>query len=144
MVSGDIDAVDELLAAYEAEGVRAKRIPVDYASHSTHIEGLRERLLEALSGVEPKRGDVPVYSTVTGTVLDGTGMDAEYWFTNLRQPVLFERATRKLVEDGHAVFVECSPHPCSPSASRRPWTRRAPTRRPAAPCAVARAARTGS
>ncbi|MEK8170188.1 acyltransferase domain-containing protein [Streptomyces sp. M19] len=67
--------------------------------------------METLSGVEPRRANVPLYSTVTGEVLDGSEMDAEYWFTNLRQPVLFEQATRKLMADGHAVFVECSPHP---------------------------------
>ncbi|MEK8170168.1 acyltransferase domain-containing protein [Streptomyces sp. M19] len=111
VVSGDIDAVDELLAAYEAEGVRAKRIPVDYASHSTHIDTLRERLRDALSGIEPRQANIPLYSTVTGEVADGTAMDADYWYTNLRQPVLFEHATRLLLDHAHTAFLEISPHP---------------------------------
>ncbi|MBL0804754.1 acyltransferase domain-containing protein, partial [Streptomyces albidoflavus] len=42
---------------------------------------------------------------------DGSGFDAAYWFTNLRQTVEFEAATRKLLADGYGVFVESSPHP---------------------------------
>ncbi|TDB92244.1 acyltransferase domain-containing protein, partial [Nonomuraea longispora] len=38
VVSGDVDAIDELLAHCEGQGVRAKRIEVDYASHSAHVE----------------------------------------------------------------------------------------------------------
>ncbi|MBL0804934.1 acyltransferase domain-containing protein, partial [Streptomyces albidoflavus] len=34
-----------------------------------------------------------------------------YWFTNLRQTVEFETATRNLLRDGYGVFVESSPHP---------------------------------
>ncbi|MGC5411523.1 acyltransferase domain-containing protein, partial [Streptomyces sp. DT225] len=36
VVSGDVDALDELFAVLEAENVRARRIEVDYASHSAH------------------------------------------------------------------------------------------------------------
>ncbi|MYW47041.1 acyltransferase domain-containing protein, partial [Streptomyces sp. SID161] len=33
VVSGDAEALDELLASCEADGVRARRVAVDYASH---------------------------------------------------------------------------------------------------------------
>ncbi|MFE9599984.1 SDR family NAD(P)-dependent oxidoreductase, partial [Streptomyces hokutonensis] len=39
------------------------------------------------------------------------GLDAGYWLRNLRQTVEFEQTTRVLLEDGHRVFVEASPHP---------------------------------
>ncbi|MBM7173998.1 acyltransferase domain-containing protein, partial [Streptomyces sp. G44] len=38
VVSGDVAELDALLAACEAEEIRARRIPVDYASHSAHVE----------------------------------------------------------------------------------------------------------
>ncbi|MER5853570.1 SDR family NAD(P)-dependent oxidoreductase, partial [Streptomyces sp. NPDC002012] len=111
VVSGDADALDEFREACRAEGVRAKRIDVDYASHSVHVERIRERLLEVLSDLEPRSSQVPLYSTVTGELLDTTGMDAEYWYTNLRRTVLLEKTTRALLSSGHGVFVEVSPHP---------------------------------
>ncbi|MCS0603058.1 SDR family NAD(P)-dependent oxidoreductase [Streptomyces sp. LP11] len=111
VLSGDADALDALRDAIVADGGRAKRLPVDYASHSAHVESIRDRLLADLADVRPRPAEVPFYSTVTGDRADTTGLDAGYWYTNLRQSVLFEPATRALLEAGYGVFVECGPHP---------------------------------
>uniref|UniRef100_UPI001969749E type I polyketide synthase n=1 Tax=Streptomyces sporangiiformans TaxID=2315329 RepID=UPI001969749E len=111
VVSGDVAELDALLAACEAEEVRARRIPVDYASHSAHVEAIHAELLDVLTGLEPRTAEVPFFSTVTADWLDTSVMDAEYWYSNLRQTVRFEEATKCLVEQGHQVFIEASPHP---------------------------------
>jgi acyl transferase domain-containing protein/acyl carrier protein len=111
VVSGAADAVTEFLAECQADGIRARRIPVDYASHSAHVEQLEEQLLAALAPIVPRTSEVPFYSTVTGGLIDTAELDAGYWYRNLRQTVEFERTTEVLVTDGHGVFVECSPHP---------------------------------
>ena len=111
VVSGEPGALDELVAACEADGVRAKRVAVDYASHSAQVEELREELAEVLAPITPRVGAVPLYSTLTGRVEDGSGLDADYWFRNLRATVGFADAVESLVADGSGVFVECSPHP---------------------------------
>ncbi|MFF9520718.1 SDR family NAD(P)-dependent oxidoreductase [Streptomyces achromogenes] len=111
VVSGDPGALDELHALLRAEKVRAKRLPVDYASHSAHVETLRARLADDLAGIEPRATRVPFYSTVTGGPLDTTALGAEYWYTNLRGTVLFEQAVRAAVAAGHQLFIEASPHP---------------------------------
>ncbi|MGC7102578.1 SDR family NAD(P)-dependent oxidoreductase [Amycolatopsis lurida] len=111
VVSGDPGALEELIAACEVDGVRARRIPVDYASHSAQVEQIHEELLEVLASVSPVSASIPMYSTITGAPVDTAGLDAEYWFRNLRQTVEFEQATRTLLGDGYRVFVEVSPHP---------------------------------
>jgi mycoketide-CoA synthase len=111
VVSGEPEALDELLAYYEGEGVRARRIPVDYASHSAQIESIRERLLDELSSIAPRSGEIPFYSATTGTPFDTAGLDGSYWYTNLRQTVYFYEATRALVKDSVTTFIEMSPHP---------------------------------
>ncbi|POM27866.1 Erythronolide synthase, modules 3 and 4 [Actinomadura rubteroloni] len=111
VVSGDTDAVVSLLAELEAEGVWARRIAVDFASHSAHVERLRDRLLDDLDGIRPKASDVPFYSTVTGGLLDTEALDAGYWFTNLRDPVRFDPALRAALAAGHRALIEISPHP---------------------------------
>ncbi|MEE1743996.1 acyltransferase domain-containing protein, partial [Streptomyces sp. JV184] len=111
VVSGDVQALDELLVSCEADGVRARRIPVDYASHSAHVERIREELLELLEPVRPQPGEVLFYSAVTGGVVDGTTLDGEYWYTNLRQTVDFHGVTKALLADGFDVFIEASAHP---------------------------------
>ncbi|MFE0176326.1 SDR family NAD(P)-dependent oxidoreductase [Streptomyces sp. NPDC059002] len=111
VLSGDAAALDALRDAIVADGARAKRLPVDYASHGAHVESIRERLLTDLAGIEARTAEVPFYSTVTGAPYDTTGLDATYWYTNLRQSVLFAPTTRTLLDAGYGVFVECSPHP---------------------------------
>ncbi|MEU0692095.1 type I polyketide synthase, partial [Streptomyces uncialis] len=111
VVSGETPALTELLAHCAAHGVRARAVPVDYASHSVQVERIRSRVLAALAEVRPVASRVPLYSTVTGDRLDTTAMDADYWYRNLRGTVRFDTAVRSLVEQGHEVFVEVSPHP---------------------------------
>ncbi|MCX5195605.1 SDR family NAD(P)-dependent oxidoreductase [Streptomyces sp. NBC_00249] len=111
VVSGDSDALTELRDALHADDVRARLIAVDYASHSAHVEAVRERVLDALADITPQTCDVPFYSTVTGTVVDTDTLDAEYWYRSLRRTVRFEEATRALVRDGHDALIEVSAHP---------------------------------
>ncbi|MEV0570787.1 type I polyketide synthase, partial [Dactylosporangium sp. NPDC050588] len=110
VVSGDVDAIGELLAACAAGDVRARRIDVDYASHSAHVETIRDTLLDVLAPVSPTEPRIPFHSTVAdaGDVVPGS---AAYWFTNLRQTVEFEPAIRALAGAGFTAFVEVSPHP---------------------------------
>ncbi|MET8681917.1 type I polyketide synthase [Streptomyces sp. NPDC004647] len=111
IVSGDAGALDELLAACEQQGVRARKVPVDYASHGAQVEAVRDELSRVLAPVRSKSPRVPFYSTVTGARLTEAAFDGEYWYTNLRRTVRMEEATRALLADGHRVFIELSPHP---------------------------------
>ncbi|MGW7064434.1 type I polyketide synthase [Streptomyces sp. NPDC054904] len=110
VVSGEVEALDELLAACEADGIRARRIAVDYASHSAQVDLLKDELAELLAPIVPQAAQVPFLSTVTGEWVNGTELDAGYWFRNLRQTVELEEATRTLLDQGFGVFVESSPH----------------------------------
>ncbi|MDT0447344.1 type I polyketide synthase, partial [Streptomyces sp. DSM 41886] len=111
VVSGDPEALAELLAVCEAEGVRARRVPVDYASHGPQVESIRDELLTALAEITPRQATVPFFSTVTAEPVDTGGLDAAYWYTNLRETVRFEDTTRALLAAGHGLFVEVSAHP---------------------------------
>ncbi|GKQ37972.1 hypothetical protein ALMP_45060, partial [Streptomyces sp. A012304] len=111
IVSGEQGALDELLAICEAQGTWARRVPVDYASHSTQVSRIRKPLLRALAGIRPQTSRIPFCSSVTGELLDTATLDAQYWYTNLRQTVRFEDAVRTLLDQGHDVFVESSAHP---------------------------------
>jgi len=111
VVSGPDDALDEMIASARADGIHVRRVDVDYASHSTAVEAVRERLLAELEGIAPMEGSVPLYSTVTGTRLSGSELDAEYWYRNLRETVRLQTAVEILAADGFAFFTECSPHP---------------------------------
>lgn len=111
VISGDVAALDQLRGCLEAAGHRCRVIPVDYASHSAHVEQLRDRIFRLLAPVHPRPANVPMVSAVTGQPVDGTGLDAGYWYRNLREPVRFDAAVRSLIGRGHQLFIEASPHP---------------------------------
>ncbi|MDX3784785.1 acyltransferase domain-containing protein, partial [Streptomyces europaeiscabiei] len=111
VVSGDADALDELMAFAQESGVRVRRIEVDYASHSSHVELIEGELGEVLAPVVALEPSVPFLSTVTGEWIDSAETDAGYWYRNLRRTVCLEPAVAKLVAEGHGAFLEMSPHP---------------------------------
>ncbi|OIJ95337.1 hypothetical protein BIV23_34845 [Streptomyces monashensis] len=111
VVCGDSAALEAFLADCEGEGVHARRIAVDYASHCDRVEPLRESLTADLAALRPLRAQLPFYSTVTGAALDAQELDAGYWYRNLRRPVAFEPAVRALLGAGYRHFIEVSPHP---------------------------------
>lgn len=115
VISGDLEALEQFAAMAAADGVRVRRVKIEYASHSHQVEGIRERVLEAAAGLSPKETAVEFHSTVTGGLLDTRELDGSYWYDNLRSPVRFGEVVGRLMRDrSHdhgGVFVEVSPHP---------------------------------
>ncbi|MFD3685506.1 type I polyketide synthase [Nocardiopsis sp. NPDC058631] len=111
VIAGETEAVVRLVKEYEESGVRARKIAVDYASHTPHVERLRESLASSLAGVASRRPEIPFYSTLTGRPVAEGELDPAYWYRNLAEPVLFGKVTENLLADGHDLFVEAGPHP---------------------------------
>ncbi|WP_198549196.1 type I polyketide synthase, partial [Streptomyces sp. PRh5] len=109
VVAGAASACAEFVDAYGDRG--ARRIAVDYASHTAHVEAVKDRLAGDLAGVSPVSGSVPFHSTLEARVLDTAELDGGYWFRNLRRTVRFGEVVAGLAAEGHRVFVEVSPHP---------------------------------
>ncbi|WP_306366859.1 SDR family NAD(P)-dependent oxidoreductase [Nocardiopsis sp. CC223A] len=111
VVSGGPRAVRQAVEHCADRGVHAALVDVDYASHSPHVELIRDRVAEYLGRVHRRAPDVPFYSTLTGAELGDLPLDADYWYAGLRNPVRFSDAVDALVGDGHRVFLEVGPHP---------------------------------
>ncbi|MFF6976110.1 SDR family NAD(P)-dependent oxidoreductase, partial [Streptomyces tsukubensis] len=111
IVSGDGEALDELLAVCAGADLRARRVQVDYASHSAHVDEVRADVVGGLAGIAPRAARIAFWSTVTGARLDTAELTPEYWFRNLREPVRLADTVRALAGRGHHTFLEISPHP---------------------------------
>ncbi|AGC45623.1 polyketide synthase [Myxococcus stipitatus DSM 14675] len=110
VLSGEREALAEVLARLEKAGVFCRWVKVDYASHSPQMEPLRAELLRLLADVRPVRERVPLYSTVTGKRNEEL-LTAEYWERNLREPVRFWDVIEQLGAEGHETFLEINAHP---------------------------------
>ena len=111
VLSGEPGALAEVLAQLERRGVFSRLVKVDVASHSPQVDPLLDELVAVLAKVTPRVAELPIHSTVTGTVLTGGELSARYWADNLRQPVQFARVVQGLLSANITLFVEMSPHP---------------------------------
>ena len=98
MVAGDAQALEELVAWCAGRG-GAGAADRGGLRLAFAVGGRRWKpeLAQELASVAPRSAAVPFFSTVTGGWLDTAGLDAGYWFANLREPVRFEPAVRALV-----------------------------------------------
>ncbi|HEY5285573.1 MAG TPA: beta-ketoacyl synthase N-terminal-like domain-containing protein [Solirubrobacteraceae bacterium] len=110
-VTAGREELDELLRLCGERDLRARKVPATVPTHSPRVEALRERLLDLLGSIKPRPSEIPFYSTVTGELIDTAGLDAGYWYRNMREPVQLQSATRALLGAGCTTFIEVSPHP---------------------------------
>jgi myxalamid-type polyketide synthase MxaE and MxaD len=111
VLAGDPAALDGIVERLEKQDIFCRWVRVDVASHSPQMDPLTTDLSAALAEVKPSAGTIPMYSTVIVGKTDGLQMDAAYWVTNLRKPVLFANAIEEMLSQGFDAFVELSPHP---------------------------------
>lgn len=111
VVSGDPASVREAVERCVDRGLHGGLVDVDYASHSPHVDRIRSAISGALDRVRWTSPRIPLYSTLTGSRLGRTPLNAGYWYSALRNPVLFSDAVEALAADGHRVFIEVGPHP---------------------------------
>ncbi len=112
VLSGEAQALDELLEVLQAKGIVAVPMPVNYAFHSALMEPFKHQLINGIAEIAPRAFDVPMVSTVTGQwCSDDTYLSPSYWGDNMREKVQFAAAIETLIADDYQVFVEVGPHP---------------------------------
>ncbi|GAA0917616.1 hypothetical protein GCM10009560_13820 [Nonomuraea longicatena] len=111
VISGDPAQLAGLLETWHGREVAAALVEVDVASHSPYMDPILDRLRAALADLRPREPEIAFYSTVTGDPQEERLLDAGYWADNLRQIVRFATATATALDNGHRLFIECSPHP---------------------------------
>ncbi|CAB3871474.1 type I polyketide synthase [Achromobacter piechaudii] len=110
-VAGSPQGLGTLEGLLAQEALFFRRLDLDYAFHSSAMDPIEAGIRDALARIQPRASEIPFYSTVTGTQLDGAQLDAGYWWRNVREPVRFEQAATELVSSGNNVYVEVGPHP---------------------------------
>ncbi len=110
-LSGREDALLALKDELGAKGVDFRLLNLDYAFHNRVLDPFQSRMLDSLGAVTAAEGRLRFYSSVTGAVIGGPHLDSQYWWENVRRPVLFQQAVEAMLADGIDVLVEISPHP---------------------------------
>lgn len=110
VVSGDTDAIATFIETCRANHIPATRVPIDYASHSSHVDAIRDEFVSSLRGIAPTNSKIPFYSTVTAELFNTVGCDAGYWYRNLRETVRLSDTTSAMHALGCRTFIEAGAH----------------------------------
>lgn len=103
-VSGDVAAIEELTEILKDKSVFFRRLAVDVAYHSHHMEVVANKYLDSIEHISPIPNHAPdlhpsnvaMFSAVTGAEVQNSEMGAQYWVSNLLGQVKFSEALRRL------------------------------------------------
>ncbi|WP_229861250.1 type I polyketide synthase, partial [Streptomyces litmocidini] len=106
VVSGDVEAVEEVAAAFAAAGRKTRRLVVSHAFHSHRMDGMLDAFAAVTSTVRYAEPRVPMVSTVTGEPVEVT---ADYWVRQVRREVRMSDGLAALHGLGMRTFLELGP-----------------------------------
>ncbi|KAI2625911.1 ketoacyl-synt-domain-containing protein [Hypoxylon sp. NC1633] len=112
-VSGDAEAIDELSNMMTSEQIFNRKLFVDVAYHSHHMQLIAETYHGMIADVELKEanGDVEFFSSLRSRKVDIEELGPQYWVENLTNPVRFTTTLRLLCEEGEPdILIEIGPH----------------------------------
>lgn len=127
-ISGDNDAIEELASVLEEKSIFHRKLKVDTAYHSHHMQAVAQRYLESMANLEhqaPREG-VTFFSSVSADIKT-SGFGTEYWVQNLVSPVKFDKALRAAASamfnsargSKANAFIEVGPHSALLGPSRQ-------------------------
>ncbi|MFF2012620.1 type I polyketide synthase [Streptomyces sp. NPDC058195] len=111
-ISGEVEAVEAVCAAFAARGVRAKRLHIASAGHSPLMDPVLEPLRRAAEKITFSAPRIPLVSNVTGELWPWDQVPGpDYWCRHVRGTVRFTDGLDTLRSMGHHTFVEVGPAP---------------------------------
>ncbi len=112
VIGGATTAVESAVAAFQAAGMTAMRIPVSHAFHTQIVAGASEPLKVAMRRLEVRGPQLPIVANVTGEFYPeraSTEDMLEILGRQIAEPVQFVKGLHTLYEAGARVFVEVGP-----------------------------------
>lgn len=110
-LAGDETELKIIAEDLTAKGIFNRFLKVDIAYHSSQMDPILADLSAALASIKPGATGLPLFSTVTGELITGEEIDAEYWCKNVRQSVRFAHGIESVIASGNFHFIEVGPHP---------------------------------
>lgn len=110
-ISGPANEVSAFRDAARKAKIPVQILDINYPFHHPIIDRAKKAFLADIPDIAPRNSELAYLSTVTGERMDGTQLDPDYWWKNVREPVRFQAATEAAIELGCSLFIEISPRP---------------------------------
>ncbi|MBI4658056.1 MAG: SDR family NAD(P)-dependent oxidoreductase [Verrucomicrobia bacterium] len=112
VISGQREAVQQILERCGSRGLRHQTLTVSHAFHSPLMEPILKEFQAVSEQVGYSRLRMPMISNLTGDWFpEAANPDASYWTRHIREPVQFAKGVSALVNSGYDCIVECGPDP---------------------------------
>lgn len=112
VLAGPSFDLKEISAELTNTGIFNRMLKTEIAYHSDSMEMIHDDLLDSLKLISPVKTNIAMCSTATGEIVHGEELNANYWWKNVRNTVLFEQAvSRVLSQNDFNVLLEIGPHP---------------------------------
>ena len=110
VVSGDMDAVDALVAAAADAGAdRAIKLTVGAAFHSEAMVPVRERMAERMADVSFSDPSIPIVSNASGKIVTTADGIREALLAQIASPVRWVECVETLAGEGVDTYLELGP-----------------------------------
>lgn len=110
VVSGSVEAIDNLQNQLTERGIDCRRLHTSHAFHSQMMDSILEPFREQISKISLNAPKIPFISNVTGTwITAAEATDAKYWAKHLRQTVRFAEGITKLQQLPNRILLEVGP-----------------------------------
>ncbi len=111
VISGDSKAVNAVVTALEARGIKTTQLNVSHAFHSPLMEPILEDFADIARNITYCEPQIKLVSNVTNQLASSEITTPQYWVNHISQPVRFAASMEALGELGYQVFVECGAKP---------------------------------
>ncbi|HTU18481.1 MAG TPA: beta-ketoacyl synthase N-terminal-like domain-containing protein [Gemmataceae bacterium] len=110
VIAGTVEVIEQAVEQLPKVGIRALRIPVSAAFHTSLLSGAAEVMAIRLAAISFEKPTLPVYSNTTGERhIEQPEVIRRLLTQHLTQPVLFEKQVRRMHADGVRLFLEVGP-----------------------------------
>lgn len=111
VISGRKEAVSAITQGLLAEGIQSRTLAVSHAFHSPLMEPMMADFARELQGIQFSPPRIPIVSNLSGDRANQEMASADYWVRHVREPVLFAKGLRRVLELGIDALIEIGPRP---------------------------------
>ena len=108
VISGDREALSEILEQLKTQDILTQALTVSHAFHSPLMEPILDDFEKMACDIDYQTPQLPLISNITGNMME-QAPDAHYWRDHIRQAVRFGDGMHTLHEQGYKIFLEIGP-----------------------------------